>query len=152
MSVGTGSAPGARRVARPPAPRPGDLGDHGIDPDQLPDGPVGADEQGTVICFNHAAGRTAALPAEPPLSPRSERVLPQPGLGGRPWGQRTDPYGGLAIRNGQPERNLLLPGGREVLVAARYVRTRPTGPLRRLVVTRRDTEARRRTERSHAEL
>jgi len=39
-----------------------------------------------------------------------------------------------------------------VLVVARYVRERPTGPVRRLVVTLRGTEARRRTERSHAEL
>ncbi|MFJ9666129.1 ATP-binding protein [Streptomyces sp. NPDC101219] len=152
MSVGTGSAPGSRQVARPPAPRPGDLGDLGIDPDQLPDGLVVADEHGRVICFNRAAVRIAALPAEQALGRRIESALPLQDLEGRHWWQLTDPYGGLAIRNGQPERNLLLPGGREVLVAARYVRTRPTGPLRRLVVTLRDTEARRRTERSHAEL
>ena len=73
-------------------------------------------------------------------------------LKGRRWWQLTDPYGGLAIRAGQPERNLLLPGGREVLVSARYVRENPTGPVRRVVVSLRSTEARRRTERSHAEL
>lgn len=39
-----------------------------------------------------------------------------------------------------------------MLVSAKYVRTRPTGPVRRVVVSLRDTEARRRTERSHAEL
>ena len=45
-----------------------------------------------------------------------------------------------------------MPGNREVLVSAQYVRDRPTGPLRRLVICIRGTEARRRTELSHAEL
>ncbi|MBB5938888.1 signal transduction histidine kinase [Streptomyces zagrosensis] len=79
-------------------------------------------------------------------------MLPLEDLEGRRWWVLTDPYGGLATRGGQPERNLLLPGGREVLVAARYVRQRPTGPVQRVVVTLRGTEARRRNERSHAEL
>ncbi|MEZ7158084.1 ATP-binding protein [Streptomyces sp. MAD19A] len=152
MSVGTSSAPGAERTARPPAPRPGDVADLGIDPDQLPDGLVVADEHGRVICFNAAAVRITAVPAEQALGRSLETALPLEDLEGRRWWQLTDPYGGLAIRVGQPERNLLLPGGREVLVSARYVRTRPTGPVRRVVVTLRDTEARRRTERSHAEL
>ncbi|BFO20035.1 ATP-binding protein [Streptomyces sp. KM77-8] len=152
MSVGTSSAPGARRAARPPAPRPGDLAELGIDPDQLPDGLVVADEHGRVICFNTAAARITAVPAERALGQPLETVLPLEDLEGRRWWQLTDPYGGLAIRVRQPERNLLLPGGREVLVSARYIRTRPTGPVRRVVVGLRDTEARRRTERSHAEL
>lgn len=153
MSVGTSSAPGAREAPRPPAPRtPGDLADLGIDPDQLPDGLVVADERGRVICFNAAAARISAVPAAEALGEQLERALPLEDLEGRRWWQLTDPYGGLAIRVGQPERNLLLPGGREVLVSARYVRTRPTGPVHRVVVTLRDTEARRRTERSHAEL
>ncbi|GAA3993367.1 ATP-binding protein [Streptomyces sp. NBC_01352] len=152
MSVGTSSAPEARDVRRPPASRPGDLAELGIDPDQLPDGLVVADEHGHVICFNAAAARITDLPAEEALGRRLEKALPLEDLEGRRWWQLTDPYGGLAIRVGQPECNLLLPGGREVLVSAKYVRTRPTGPVRRVVVSLRDTEARRRTERSHAEL
>ncbi|MFF5158756.1 ATP-binding protein [Streptomyces sp. NPDC000348] len=152
MSVGTSSAPDAQRAARPPAPRPGDPAELGIDPDQLPDGLVVADEHGRVICFNAAAVRITAVPAGQALGRPLETALPLEDLEGRRWWQLTDPYGGLAIRVRQPERNLLLPGGREVLVSARYVRTAPTGPVRRVVVTLRDTEARRRTERSHAEL
>jgi signal transduction histidine kinase len=153
MSVGTSSAPGAHRTGRPPAPRrPGDLAGLGIGPDELPDGLVVADEHGRVICFNATAARITALPADRALGQRLEEALPLEDLEGRRWWQLTDPYGGLAIRVGQPERNLLLPGGREVLVRARYVRTEPLGPLHRVVVTLRDTEARRRTERSHAEL
>ncbi|MFE2479237.1 ATP-binding protein [Streptomyces sp. NPDC001194] len=124
----------------------------GIDPDDLPDGLVVADHAGRVICFNSAAARITALAPGEALGARIDRALPLEDLDGRRWWALTDPYGGLATRRGQPERNLLLPGGREVLVSARYVRTHPTGPLRRLVVTLRGTEARRRTERSHAEL
>ncbi|MFB6812153.1 ATP-binding protein [Streptomyces sp. NPDC056387] len=173
MTVGTNSSPGAVKApgttqslpAVPPqgagragaatAAEPCDLPDSGatgIDPDELPDGLVVADHTGRVICFNSAAARLTALAPGEALGLRIERVLPLEDLEGRRWWTLTDPYGGLATRRGQPERNLLLPGGREVLVSARYVRTHPTGPLRRLVVTLRGTEARRRTERSHAEL
>lgn len=152
MSVGTSSAPGAQQVPRPSASRTGDPADLGFDPDDLPDGLVVADEQGHVICFNAAAERMTAVRAADALGQRLEKALPLEDLEGRRWWQLTDPYGGLAIRRRQPERNLLLPGGREVLVSARYVRTEPTGPVQRVVVQLRDTEARRRTERSHAEL
>jgi signal transduction histidine kinase len=123
-----------------------------VDPDDLPDGLVVADEAGLVVCFNTAAARITDVPAVTALGRPLADVLPLEDLEGRGWWRVTDPYGGLATRTGQPERNLLLPGGREVLVSARYVRTRPTGPVRRLVVSLRGTEARRRTERSHAEL
>ncbi|MGW0996162.1 ATP-binding protein [Streptomyces sp. NPDC002520] len=160
--VGTSTAPDGRDVRRTPAPRPvdaagtdpgRDLGTGlGIDPDQLPDGLVVADEQGRVVCFNAAAARITAVPVADALGEPLEKALPLEDLEGRRWWQLTDPYGGLAIRVRQPERNLLLPGGREVLVSARYVRAEPLGPVGRVVVTLRDTEARRRTERSHAEL
>ncbi|WP_406448449.1 PAS domain-containing sensor histidine kinase [Streptomyces sp. NBC_00876] len=123
-----------------------------LDPDDLPDGLVVADESGRVICFNSAAARITAVPGASALGRPLEHVLPLEDLKGRRWWELTDPYGGLATRVGQPERNLLLPGGREVLVSARYVRERPTGPVRRVVVSLRGTEARRRNERSHAEL
>ncbi|MFJ8004806.1 sensor histidine kinase [Streptomyces fagopyri] len=157
MGVGTSganSALRARDVRETPAPRGEEqLGaDLGLGPDDLPDGLVVADEHGRVICFNAAAARITAVPAAEALGRELDAALPLEDLEGRRWWQLTDPYGGLAIRVGQPERNLLLPGGREVLVSARYVRGRPTGPVRRVVVSLRDTEARRRTERSHAEL
>ncbi|MFF9509183.1 ATP-binding protein [Streptomyces sp. NPDC014724] len=140
-----------------PADAPGDGPDPGpfgvaLDPDDLPDGLVVADETGRVICFNAAAARITAVPRAAALGRPLERALPLEDLKGRRWWALTDPYGGLTTRVGQPERNLLLPGGREVLVSARYVREHPTGPVRRLVVSLRGTEARRRNERSHAEL
>ncbi|WP_329387636.1 PAS domain-containing sensor histidine kinase [Streptomyces sp. NBC_01351] len=145
LDSGSGFGPGSAHGA------PGEAGP-GVDADELPDGLVVADDEGRVICFNAAAARITAIEAGQALGLRIDRALPLEDLEGRRWWALTDPYGGLATRRGQPERNLLLPGGREVLVSASYVRTHPTGPLRRLVVTLRGTEARRRTERSHAEL
>ncbi|MFF1958738.1 ATP-binding protein [Streptomyces sp. NPDC058220] len=146
MTVGT-SRPAAVQGAGPAA-----SGESGIDPDDLPDGLVVADETGRVICFNAAAVRITAVPLSDALGRPLDLALPLEDLKGRRWWTLTDPYGGLATRVGQPERNLLLPGGREVLVSARYVRAYPTGPVSRLVICIRGTEARRRTERSHAEL
>lgn len=123
----------------------------GLDPDDLPDGLVVADETGRVVCFNAAAARITGIASEDALGRPLEQALPLQDIEGRRWWRLTDPYGGLAIRRGQPERNLLL-GGREVLVSARYVRSRPAGPVQRLVIALRGTEARRRTELSHAEL
>ncbi|MEV5596218.1 PAS domain-containing sensor histidine kinase [Streptomyces sp. NPDC052496] len=134
-----------------PLPRAAGLTGAGLEPDDLPDGLVVADETGRVICFNAAAARITAIDPHDALGRPLEKALPLQDIEGRRWWQLTDPYGGLAIRSGQPERNLLL-GGREVLVSARYVRSHPTGPVRRLVVALRGTEARRRTELSHAEL
>ncbi|MFI6422245.1 ATP-binding protein [Streptomyces sp. NPDC050842] len=167
MTVGTDS-PAQARSAAPHAPEepggPGTPADAtvstadtttafaGVDPDDLPDGLVIADESGRVVCFNAAAGRITAVPADRALGLPLDQALPLEDLKGRRWWTLTDPYGGLATRRGQPERNLLLPGGREVLVSARYVREYPTGPVRRVVVSLRGTDARRRTERSHAEL
>ncbi|MFJ7149933.1 ATP-binding protein [Streptomyces sp. NPDC100445] len=149
--AGTSTAPEGRDARQASAPRHRDA-DLGFDPDQLPDGLVVADADGRVVRFNAAAARITAVPAAEALGRPLERALPLEDLEGRRWWQLTDPYGGLAIRVRQPERNLLLPGGREVLVSARYVRDAPLGPVRSVVVSLRDTEARRRTERSHAEL
>ncbi|GGT76554.1 PAS domain-containing sensor histidine kinase [Streptomyces lateritius] len=151
--MGTGMTAGTDRATHARSVAPG-ASEHwaGIDPDDLPDGLVVADETGRVVCFNAAARRIASVSGGEVLGLPLEQVLPLEDLKGRRWWALTDPYGGLATRRGQPERNLLLPGGREVLVSARYVREHPTGPVRRVVVSLRGTEARRRTERSHAEL
>ncbi|MBB1244393.1 PAS domain-containing protein [Streptomyces durbertensis] len=150
-SEGAGRADSARRHDVPPVPF-GTLHQSGVSPDDLPDGLVVADSEGRVLCFNAAAARITAVRPADALGRHIEAVLPLEDLEGRRWWQLTDPFHGLATRTRQPERNLLLPGGREVLVSATYVRRHPTGPLHRLVVALRDTEARRRTERGQAEL
>lgn len=134
-----------------PAPHAASAPPGGLDPEDLPDGLVVAGADGRVVSFNAAAARITGLPAAGALGRPLAEALPLEDLEGRRWWPLTDPFGGLDTRTRQPERNLLLPGGREVLVCARYVRE-GTGPVRRVVVTLRGTEARRRTERGHAEL
>ncbi len=77
----------------------------------LPDGLVIADENGGVIRFDAAAADIIAVPAAAALGRHLESALPLEDLEGRRWWQLTDPYGGLAIRVGQPSRFLLLPRG-----------------------------------------
>ena len=79
-------------------------------------------------------------------------MLPLEGLDGRAWWPHARPYGGLRTTTGHPERNLLLPGGTEILVSSRYLRDAPGGPVSRVVVALRDTRHRAREELSRAEL
>ena len=123
-----------------------------LDPDSLPDGLVVADHTGQVVVFNAAAARITAIRPEQALGKRLADALPLEDLDGHRWWAHIDPYGGLATRPGQPERSLLLPEGREVLVTARYVRQGRCGPVHRVVIGVRDTNARARQERSSAEL
>jgi signal transduction histidine kinase len=123
-----------------------------VEPDDLPDGLVVADETGQVVVVNATAAALLRLPADEVLGKDIADALPLVDREGRSWWARTDPYGGLATRTGQPERSLVLPDGRELLVTARYVRCRPRGPVVRLVVAMRGTHVRERQERERAEL
>lgn len=74
MSVGMSGTRDAQAVPDACAPRPaGDPAGLGIDPDDLPDGLVVADEHGHVICFNAAAQRITAVPAEDALGRMGSR-------------------------------------------------------------------------------
>ncbi|MFB4197418.1 sensor histidine kinase [Streptomyces carpaticus] len=127
-------------------------GDVEMRPDDLPDGLVIADELGHIRCFNAEAGRLTGSVPTAMLGRRIQEALPLEHTDGRRWWLVTDPYQGSAGRSGEPEHHLLLPGGQEVLVTTRYLRTTPGGPLHRLVLGLRDAGTRHRDERSDAEL
>ncbi|MBA2769257.1 MAG: PAS domain-containing protein [Sporichthyaceae bacterium] len=127
---------------------PGDLPAY----DDLPDGLVVADHARRVIVFNRAAQRITGLSSASALGKDLDDALPLEGLDGRLWWPCARPYDGLSTVTGHPERNLLLPGGHEVLVTARYVRAEPRGVVQRVVVGLRDTRHRAREELSRAEL
>ena len=120
--------------------------------DDHPDGVVVADARGTVVVFNPAAERITGVSASAALGKDLEGALPLEGLDGRAWWPCAAPYDGLRSVTGHPERNLILPGGQEVLVTARYVRDEPRGPVSSVVVAIRDTRHRAREELSRAEL
>jgi signal transduction histidine kinase len=139
-----------RPAAVPPVPAAAQDTGAGINYDELPDGVVVADERGRIIVFNRAAARITGIEPADVLGRPLVDALPLEDLEGRNWWRCTDPYGGLAIRSGQPETQLLLPGGRDVLATARFVREGRA--VRRVVVGLRDTSARVRAERRHADL
>lgn len=126
--------------------------DFGVRADDLPDGLVVADETGQVVIVNAAAARLISVTPDEVLGKHISEVLPLADLEGRAWWQCIDPYAGLATRTGQPERSLLLPDGRELLVTARYVRARPLGPVRKVVVLMRGAATRERLDRDRADL
>lgn len=120
--------------------------------DDLPDGLVVAGPDARVTVFNAAAERITGLRAADVLGRDVRTAVPLQDTTGRRWWPATDPWQGLSIRSGHRERLLVLPGGAEVLVTARYVRPGPSQPVQRLVMQIRDTEARRRAEHDHAGL
>ncbi len=117
-----------------------------------PDGIVVADGAAIVRGSNSAATRCTGLDEGELLGRDVRSVLPFQDTSGRRYWAATDPWHGIAIRTGHRERLLLLPGGRELLVTARYVRSEHLGPVQRVVLALRDTESRRRAESDHAGL
>jgi len=123
-----------------------------VDPDELPDGLVIADESGHVVLVNRAAIRLLRVRHDDVLGKPLVDVLPVYDLDGNSWWDCVDPYGGLATRIGHPERSLQLPEGRELLVTARFVREKPLGPVVRVTVALRRADAHERVERERADL
>jgi signal transduction histidine kinase len=130
----------------------GDRAFPGVIPDDLPDGLVVTDGSGLILSVNTAAARCIGVTAGDLLGRDIRTALPLQDTNGRRWWDFADPWSGLSIRTGHRERLLLLPGGRELLVTARYVRETRLGPVTRLVLALRDTESRRRAETDHAGL
>nr|WP_283133979.1 ATP-binding protein [Rhizohabitans arisaemae] len=123
------------------------------DPDDLPDGLVIADREGRVVVFNAPARRLTGIPQDRALGRDLRDVLPLRDTDGRDWWKCLDPYAGLRTRTRQVERPLHLPGGPELLVAARFVREPARcGDVVKVVVSLRDAAARARQERSRADL
>lgn len=126
--------------------------DPGTSLDDFPDGVVIADAQARVVAFNAAAQAMTGLEPAGVVGHDIRHVLPLRDTTGRRWWDFTDPWAGLAIRTGHRERLLVLPGGRELLVTARYVRPGRSQPVERVVLQMRDTDSRRRAEHDHAGL
>lgn len=123
----------------------------------LPDGVVVADSHQRVGLVNDVGGRLLGRPPGSLLGRHYADVLPLSDPAGRDWWRCTRPYDGLATRTRQPERQLQLDRGNgqepvHLLVTARYVRSRPLGPVELLVVCLRGVGSRERAERSRAEL
>lgn len=118
----------------------------------MPDGVmvVGADR--TIGYVNPRAARLVGRTAAELLGRPVTEAVPLIEPGGNRWWECINPWGGLATRSGHRERMLLLPGRGHVLVTMSFVRSTHLGPVERIIVGLRDTEARRRSEAGTAEL
>ncbi|WP_369068949.1 sensor histidine kinase [Kineococcus terrestris] len=148
--AGAPGAPGAPAAPDPP-----------LALDDLPDGVLVVDADGTIAAVNAAAA--ALLHREPArlVGVHVRRALPLQDTSGRRWwdswrstgpaadGAAAGTAGADADRH--PERMLLLPGGSELLVTARTVRDAAGRPAR-VVVALRGTGERRRAESDAASL
>ncbi len=120
--------------------------------DHLPDGLVIADAAARITVVNAAASAIVRQPREALLGRDVREVLPFSDTTGRDWWDLTVPWTGLAVRTGHRERLLVLPGGTEAMVTARYVRPGRSRPVSSVVLQLRGTQARRRSENDHAGL
>ena len=104
-----------------------------VDPDDIPDGLIVADQGGRITVFNRAAARlTGISPAEAHRPRHPPGKLPLQDAEERCWWTQTQPYGGLTTRTRHPERSLFMPDGTELLVCVGYVRSPRCGPRRGL--------------------
>ena len=120
--------------------------------DDLADGVVVVGPDGVVIGCNRAATRVLGVQDDELIGLQLADALPLADMAGRDWWMVSNPFGGLSSRSRQVERVLQLPDGRYMLVTASYVRSKRGGPVERLIVSIRGTEARDRAEREHADL
>jgi signal transduction histidine kinase len=123
--------------------------------DDLPDGVLVAGPDGRVTSLNAAGARILQVRPERVVGRPLTEVLPLSDAAGRDWWACTDPFHGLDVRTGQPERQLTVHGhgtdGRVLLVTARYVRDADRR-VRCVVVAFRDAAARKRLDRNAADL
>ena len=142
MAMGTEARPDADRMV---------VWDDSIG-EAVPDGLVVADDEASVVYVNRRAASIVGQDVADMLGQDIRKVLPLQDSDARSWWTCTDPWNGLNIRSGHRERLLILQGGHEVLVTARYVRPGRNQPVTQVVLSLRDAESRRRAEASNAAL
>ena len=116
----------------------------------LPDGVLVADAQGLVVEANQLA--QTMLGGEPLVGRPLADVMALQDTEGNKWIDSACPYGGLAIRRQINESAWLLDDGTELLVTARLVRDRRSGPVRAVGVSLRSARARERLDRERSDL
>lgn len=118
--------------------------------DDLPDGVVVADADGTVTHANAAA--RLLLGREDLVGLALADAVALQDLEGHDWWHTTAPYDGLAIRRLQAEQSWFRQDGTELLVTARFVRRSPRDPVERVTVSLRSARARERLDRERSDL
>ncbi|MGH3496861.1 MAG: ATP-binding protein [Nocardioidaceae bacterium] len=120
--------------------------------DDLPDGVLVADQDGSVIGANAAVAGILGGTAERILGRHLRDVLSVDDLEGHRWYDCSNPYDGLVTRTRIAEQSWHLPDGRELLITARLIRDRPRGFVEQVVVSIREARVRARHDRDRSDL
>jgi signal transduction histidine kinase len=116
----------------------------------LPDGLVVVGGDRVIRFVNRETCRILACEPEGMVGRPLAEALPLVDRAGRDWWAESDPWRALPSVTGHREKLLVDPGGREVLVTARYLRAERGGPVDRVMIGLRDADARLRAERETA--
>ncbi|WP_270887817.1 sensor histidine kinase [Pedococcus sp. 5OH_020] len=118
----------------------------------LPDGMIAAEADAKVSFLNRRAIQVLGMDPGDLVGRDIRKALVLRDGDGTDWWEVTDPWRGLNIRTGHREKFLVVEGGAEVLVTAKYLRPGRNQPVNRVILMLRDAEARRRLEADHAAL
>lgn len=118
----------------------------------LPDGMVAAEADAKVSFVNRRAAQILGIARGELVGRDIRTALVLRDNDGTDWWDVTNPWNGLDIRTGHREKYLMVDGGAEVLVTAKYLRPGRNKPVNRVILMLRDAEARRRLEADHAAL
>lgn len=119
--------------------------------ENFPDGVIVADAEGRVELANHWFRRSHL--AQGDLTGKSlAEALPLDNRLGNSWFEVVRPYDGLAIRTRVNEQSWYTSDDEEYLITAQLVRSRPAGPVTRVIVSIRSAEVRTRLDRHKSDM
>jgi signal transduction histidine kinase len=143
--AGSGEAATRIDVSNPP-PQVGPLAE------LLPDGLLVVDHHGVVRFISNRAAHLVDESPEALMGRPVREVFPLHDNEGRSWWDLADPWHTLHTVTGHREKLLFTRNGLELLITAKYLRSEPRGPVRRVLMSLRDASARQRAEQDHAAL
>jgi signal transduction histidine kinase len=120
--------------------------------DVLPDGLVVVDSARIVRFTSARAAQLLHMDPDTIVGRSVRESLPLYDSEGRLWWDIADPWGSLHTVTGHREKLLWNADGIELLITARYLRSERRGPVRRVLMSLRDANARQRAEQDHAAL
>lgn len=118
----------------------------------LPDGLLVVDHEGMVRFISNRAAQLVEETPEALMDRPVREAFALHDHEGRSWWDFADPWHALHTVTGHREKLLFTGRGLELLITAKYLRSEPRGPVRRVLMSLRDASARQRAEQDHAAL
>jgi signal transduction histidine kinase len=123
-----------------------------MDYDHYPDGVIIAGPDGSVEYVNSRIRVMARAVGDEMLGMHLKEAVPFDDLNGNSWYDCTQPYEGLTTRTRISEQSWWSPKGSEYLITASLVRSRPGGPVQKVIVAVRNARVRNQRDRERSDL